>query len=257
MKLGTKLKGRLAAVVMAAMMGMTVMPATAFAQVKGDINADAATETTEETTEESTEEKIGDEKEEIYGKTDDDLDSTEPMDPLTPDGNLTLVDDLGEANGSGKQFITVVTKTGNYFYIIIDRDDEGEGTVHFLNQVDEADIFNLLDEDQQEEYIASIEASEQEEEPAVEEEPVEEEEEPVQEEDNSGRLKGILGIIGILALVAAGIGYYFVSQGKKKQVSTAPDPDADYMDEDDDDSEFIDLEEAEDADEYMDSDDEE
>ena len=51
--------------------------------------------------------------------------------PLTPDGNATLVDDFG----GNKQLITVTTKNGNYFYILIDRDDEGENTVHFLNQV--------------------------------------------------------------------------------------------------------------------------
>ena len=42
----------------------------------------------------------------------------EPMLPLTPDGNLTLVDDAGSPTKSGKQFITAVTKNGNYFYII-------------------------------------------------------------------------------------------------------------------------------------------
>ena len=64
-----------------------------------------------------------------------------PSTALTPDGNLTLVDDYDEAHadGSGKQFITLVTKAGNTFYLIIDRDDEGEQTVHFLNLVDEAD----------------------------------------------------------------------------------------------------------------------
>ena len=35
--------------------------------------------------------------------------------PLTPEGNMSLVDDItGEASGD-KQFITVVTKNGNYF----------------------------------------------------------------------------------------------------------------------------------------------
>ncbi len=61
--------------------------------------------------------------------------------PLTPDGNATLVDDFG----GNKQLITVTTKAGNYFYILIDRDDEGENTVHFLNQVDDADLFALLE----------------------------------------------------------------------------------------------------------------
>ena len=63
-------------------------------------------------------------------------------DPLTPEGNATLVDDFG----GNKQLITVTTKAGNYFYILIDRDDEGENTVHFLNQVDDADLFALLED---------------------------------------------------------------------------------------------------------------
>lgn len=68
--------------------------------------------------------------------------------PLTPDGNLTLVDDIGSEESSGKQFITLVTKNGNYFYLIIDRDDEGKETVHFLNQVDEADLLSLMEEEE-------------------------------------------------------------------------------------------------------------
>lgn len=67
---------------------------------------------------------------------------------LTPDGNLTLVDDIGASAGSGKQFITVESKNGNVFYLIIDRDDDGEETVHFLNQVDEADLLALTEDGQ-------------------------------------------------------------------------------------------------------------
>ena len=66
---------------------------------------------------------------------------------LTPDGNLSLIDDIGSPTASGKQFITVETKNGNVFYLIIDRDDEGEETVHFLNQVDEADLLTLMGDD--------------------------------------------------------------------------------------------------------------
>ena len=87
------------------------------------------------------------------------LETTEPTEPaepttdgspLTPNGNMTLVDDIeGEAT-EDKQFITVISKSGNYFYIIIDRADDGENTVHFLNQVDEADLLALMEEGQAE-----------------------------------------------------------------------------------------------------------
>ena len=66
---------------------------------------------------------------------------------LTPDGNLSLIDDIGSSTRSGKQFITVETKNGNVFYLIIDRDDGGEETVHFLNQVDEVDLLTLMGDD--------------------------------------------------------------------------------------------------------------
>ena len=62
--------------------------------------------------------------------------------PLTPKGNATLVDDYG----GNKQLITVTTKSGNYFYILVDRAAEGENTVHFLNQVDEADLMALMED---------------------------------------------------------------------------------------------------------------
>ena len=63
--------------------------------------------------------------------------------PITPKGNATLVDDFY----GDKQLITVTTKAGNYFYILIDRANEDKETsVHFLNQVDDADLLALLED---------------------------------------------------------------------------------------------------------------
>lgn len=64
--------------------------------------------------------------------------------PLTPDGNLTLVDDIAGEQAEDKQFVTLVSKNGNYFYLIIDRAGDKEN-VHFLNLVDEADLLALIE----------------------------------------------------------------------------------------------------------------
>ena len=71
------------------------------------------------------------------------VEETEDSPPLTPEGNAALVDDFG----GNKQLITVTTKAGNYFYILIDRANEDKETaVHFLNQVDDADLQALLED---------------------------------------------------------------------------------------------------------------
>jgi len=59
---------------------------------------------------------------------------------LTPEGDLTLVDDI---QAGDKQIITVVTKSGNYFYIVIDRSGKKEN-VYFLNLVDESDLMAII-----------------------------------------------------------------------------------------------------------------
>lgn len=67
-----------------------------------------------------------------------------PSTPLTPEGNLTLVDDVERTDEIDKQFITVVSKNGNYFYLVIDRAGK-EDNVYLLNLVDETDLLALME----------------------------------------------------------------------------------------------------------------
>ncbi len=71
-------------------------------------------------------------------------DETETGSPLTPDGNLELVDDVTQES-DGKQFITVQSKNDNTFYIVIDRDKDTDN-VYFMNLVDEADLMALMED---------------------------------------------------------------------------------------------------------------
>ena len=67
--------------------------------------------------------------------------------PLTPAGNLTLVDNDTTSTGT-KQFLTLTSRDGNFYYLIIDYDKDGKENVHFLNQIDERDLISLMDEDE-------------------------------------------------------------------------------------------------------------
>lgn len=192
-------------------------------------------------------------------------DTEETYGPLTPDGNLSLVDDYGTIEAGGKQFITVVTKSGNYFYIIIDRDDEGDETVHFLNMVDESDLLSLMDDEEAQAYVDSIAASGDAKEATTEEAVEETSEESAEVETVATEKKtNYTGIMALVLLVTVGGigGYIYMKSSKnKKPKSAGSDPDADYRDDEEDylaglseDDELEDEEIAEDFDE--DSDDE-
>ena len=167
--------------------------------------------------------------------------------PLTPKGNATLVDDFG----GNKQLITVTTKAGNYFYILIDRANEDKETaVHFLNQVDDADLQALLEDGKKAPEVCTCTAKCQA--GAVntacpvcknnltacngpEPKPQPEEEKP-QEEKPSGM--GGLVVFFVVVLLGGGAALYFLKFKKEKADTTGNDDLAEYdfgEDEDDED----------------------
>lgn len=157
----------------------------------------------------------------------------EILDPLTPDGNLTLVDDITVKSNANKEFITVVSKSGNYFYIIIDRDDKGENTVHFLNKVDERDLFTLLNSEEQQEYTEANTTPDPTPVPTPAPTPI-----PVVVNPDPQKSEGITLDRDTLMLIAAGAaGLIFIGiavfklVGKKKESQRKVDPDADFGDD--------------------------
>ena len=182
-------------------------------------------------------------------------DMTGGSDALTPDGNLTLIDDIGTSTKAGKQFITLESKNGNVFYMIIDRDDEGEETVHFLNQVDEADLMALTGEEETPSVcscttkcvagtvntscpVCAVNMTEcvgKEAKPEVPAEPTE----PAAEEPE--KKSGVGGILVVLLIVALGGGAaFYIFKQKKAKPQTKGSADLDDYDygEDEDEYEF-------------------
>ena len=211
---------------MAVVVMMTAFSIPVYAQVPDSVNsADAAPP--EETEKPKEEEKKDEEKKD------------EPTKPLTPDGNLTLVDDIKTTGDGDKQFLTVVSKNGNYFYIIVDRADNGENNVHFLNLVDERDLEDLIEGE------LSVN---KEPEPVIvtpEPEPIVKPEPEVVEEPKKGLSTGAIfgGILGLLALI--GGGFYYFKFVKPKNDNGNPDmlSEYDYDDEDEDEDDDLEVEE--------------
>ena len=162
---------------------------------------------------------------------------------LTPEGNLTLVDDYhtSYSDGSGQQFITLVSKSGNTFYLVIDRNDKGENTVHFMNLVDESDLLSLMEEDAADAYTAEKEAAaqaEQERKQAEEDAKKAAEEAAASGTEQTGGNKvtkyaaTFLGVLALVGLAAGGGIYTFMKQKQKKQAEKeALDPDANYTED--------------------------
>lgn len=133
--------------------------------------------------------------------------------PLTPEGNMTLVDDIQGDAAKDKQFIVVQSRGGAYFYIVIDNTAEGENRVHFLNQVDEADLLSLIDEDLQ--SIQKQQTPEVTPAPQIEPEPSSQPE-PEQKKDDANPMGGLILFL-ILAVLGGGGAIFYLKVIKPKQ----------------------------------------
>ena len=191
------------------------------------------------------------------------VEETEDSPALTPEGNAALVDDFG----GNKQLITVTTKAGNYFYILIDRaNEDAETAVHFLNQVDEADLMALMEDGEAQEAPAVCTCTEKCQAGAVntscevcavnmtecasaEPEP-EVEPEPEPEAEKSGGM-GALALVLVLVVLGGGGAFAYIKFIRPKQASkVSADPDDyDFADEE----EYINEDEPEQEEETEDT----
>lgn len=157
--------------------------------------------------------------------------ATQDGTPLDGDGNLITRDLLYDKH-TNKQFITVETRNGKIFYIVIDYDkpvDEDLEQYHtyFLNMVDERDLLDIIeDEDLPEEKTPAVTP---EPDPSPEPSTFPADEEPEQQ-NNTG---GIVAVVLIVAVIGGGAVYFLKFRKPKQSVKGGTDLDEyDFEDED-------------------------
>ena len=198
---------RRAALILSALLSLTSISLTAYAQ-----SSEPADETAPETEEETT------------------------AKPFTREGTGTVVDNA--TDGDGKEFFTITTPSENVFYLIIDRQRDGQN-VYFLNAVTEKDLLALAEKEP--EVTEPVMEPEPETEPPTEPEP---EPEP---EKTSGFPMGNILMIAAVLLAGGGAGYYFKVYRPKHEVPDMDDEEYDYEDEADPYGDIEEIEETEDG----------
>ena len=148
-----------------------------------------------------------------------------------PGGNLTLVDDVITADDAHREFLTVVSKDGSYFYIVIDRDTPGAGNVYFLNLVDNQDLYKLTGE-----KAPEVKEPETEVKPDFVPQKQEPEEEPDQaqteEEAAKQKRKALMITVGFGAAIIAALVIYLLKKRKDKKRAKVEYDLSDFEDDD-------------------------
>lgn len=189
-------------------MAVTMISGTSIATVYANANPPAEETTTQVVEETATESTEDTEKKEDTGRVTGEGDNSAFSTP----GNAQLVDD--KENDDTKQFLTIQTKKGNTFYMVIDRSSNTEN-VYMMSLVDENDLAEFLDETEKsketEESTVVIPETTPETTPAAEEETEvkkEEKKEEKTEEKTGMNVKGLGAIVLATILGVAGIAVY-------------------------------------------------
>lgn len=141
--------------------------------------------------------------------------------PFSVAGNGQLLDDI--TDDETKQFLTVQTKNGNTFFMVIDRSRNSEN-VYMLSLVDEYDLAEFLEEET---------------EPMAEEKPAvvieEPQPEPVAEEPQTEPEKAGMNMGAVLTILVLGAGvvggyYYFKILKPKRDEEEAESEDLEFYD---------------------------
>lgn len=146
------------------------------------------------------------------------LDPSE-LNPLTPDGQGTVVDNATDSEG--KEFFTVTTADESVFYLVIDRQKNGEN-VYFLNTVTVEDLMALA-EANGENLTPTVT-------PEPEPTPTPEPETESEPEAQSGGIGMLLLALAVIA-VGGGAGWYFKIYRPRQERAAAdledygPEPD--------------------------------
>ena len=163
--------------------------------------------------------------------------SAVPTDPGSAMGTVTEY----ENNGQGKEFYTIQTASEKTFYLIVDRDGENEN-VYFLTEISENDLLNTTSGNSETlpKNSAALESAIPTSDGATSnypsnntegmEEIITEESAEPEKETSEEPAQPVIGylVMGAVALVAVGAGYYLKVVRKKKE---------EFLDEDEDDEE--------------------
>lgn len=159
----------------------------------------------------------------------------EPGTPFGEDGNLVTRDLLYDKH-TNKQFISVETRNGKIFYIVIDYDkpiDEELEQYHtyFLNMVDERDLLDIIKEEDLPQNNAPIVTPEPSPAPSPEPSPSPAAPEP-EPQNNTG---GIVAVLLIVAVIAAGVFFFFKFRNPKSVKGKSELDDYDFGEDEDED----------------------